>query len=130
MSPNHVAGLNLSVPIFSGGMRQSQLNQKKIEMDVALRNKSMVQDQLYLQESTLKFNLSSALENYRTQKANVKIAKEMYQSFENKYKQGILSSLDLTQAHANYLNAENTFTTAILELFQAQLKLDILNARL
>jgi len=130
MSPNHVAGLNLSVPIFSSGMRQSQLNQKKIELDIAKRNKSMVQDQLYLQESNLKVNLNNALENYQTQKANVKVAKELYESFENKYKQGILSSLDLTQAHASYLNAENSYTTARLELLQAQLKIDILNARL
>ncbi len=130
MSPNHVAGFNLSVPIFSGGMRQSQLNQKKIELDIAQRNQSMVEDQLFLQESNLKFNLNTAVENYETQKENVKVAKEMYQSYENKYKQGVVSSLDLTQAHSNYLNAETDYTTATLELLQAQLKLDILNARL
>ncbi|MBI9054627.1 MAG: TolC family protein [Bacteroidales bacterium] len=130
MSPNHVAGLNLSIPIFSGGMRQSQLNQKKIELDVAKRNKSMVQDQLYLQEGNLKVNLNNAYENYQTQRDNVRIAKELYKSFENKYKQGILSSLDLTQAHASYLNAENSYTAAMFELLQAQLKIDILNTRL
>ena len=130
MSPNHVAGVNLSVPLISGGMRQSQLNQKKIELDIAKRNKSMVQDQLFIQESNLKFNLNNAMENYNTQKANVKVAKEIYQSYENKYKQGVVSSLDLTQVHGNYLNAENTYTTAMLELLQAQLQLDILNARL
>lgn len=130
MSPNHVAGFNLSVPIFSSGMRQSQLNQKKIELDIAQRNKSMVEDQLFLQERNLKFNLNTAIENFETQKVNVKVAKDMYKSYENKYKQGIISSLDLTQAHNNYLNAENDYTAATLELLQAQLKLDILNTRL
>ena len=130
LSPKHVAGFNLSVPIFSSGMRQSQVNQKKIELDMAKRNRSMVQDQLYLQESNLKFNLNTAIENYKTQKENVKVAKEMYQNYENKYKQGIISSLDLVQIHANYLNAENTYTSSMLELLQAQLKIDILNARL
>jgi len=130
MSPNHVAGFNLSVPIFSSGMRQSQVNQKKLELDMAKRNKSMVQDQLYLQENNLKFSLSTAIENYKMQKANVKVAQEVYQNYENKYKQGIISSLDLVQIHTNYLNAENAYTSSMLELLQAQLKLDILNARL
>ena len=130
MTPNHVAGLNLSIPLFSSGDRQSKLNQRRIELNIAERNKSMVKDQLYLQEHNLKFNLNTAFENYKTQKANVEVAKNVYKSFENKYKQGILSSLDLTQAHGNYLKAESSYTTSVLELLQAKLKLDVLNSGL
>ncbi|MDD3528018.1 MAG: TolC family protein [Bacteroidales bacterium] len=42
----------------------------------------------------------------------------------NKYRLGILSSLDLTQANTNYLQAENNYITSIMELLQSKLALD------
>jgi outer membrane protein TolC len=81
-------------------------------------------DQLNLQENQLKFELRSALENYQTQKENVQVAQRVYDSYFNKYKQGMLSSLDLTQANSNYLQAENNYISSVLKLLQARLALE------
>jgi outer membrane protein TolC len=43
---------------------------------------------------------------------------------ENKYKQGMASSLDLTQANSLFLQAENNYVTSLMNLLQTKLALD------
>ncbi len=124
LSPNHAAGLTLSLPIFSGGQRQSKLNQAKIELEKAQRSKSYLEDQLQLQANQLHYDFISAMENYKTQKENVKVARNLYDNIANKYRQGLVSSLDLTQANSNYLQAENNYNSAALKLLQSKLALE------
>lgn len=124
LSPNNVAGFSLSVPIFSGGTRYSRVSQAKIQLDQTRLNKEQLEEQLKLQDRQLTYNLNSAYENYLTQKESVVVAKRVYQSINNKYRQGLLSSLDLTQANTNYLQAENNYITSIMELLQSKLALD------
>ena len=130
LSPKNAAGLTLSVPIYSGGFRKAKLDQARVELDKARRDKSLLEDQLNLQENQLKYELRSALENYLTQKENVEVAKSVYNSYYNKYKQGMTSSLDLTQANNNYLQAENNYISSVLKLLQARLALQKLYNRL
>jgi outer membrane protein TolC len=123
LSPNHAAGLSVSVPIFTGLQTKAKVSQAKIELDKASRTKALVEEQLMLQNGQLSFELTNAWENYNTQKENVEVAKRFYQNVDNKYRQGMVSSLDLTQANTNYLTAESNYVSAILTLLQADLKL-------
>ena len=52
------------------------------------------------------------------------LAKNVYSSMERKYNQGILSSLDLTQANDNYLKAHNTYLSSVFEVLQSKLALN------
>jgi outer membrane protein TolC len=124
LTPNHLAGFTMSVPIFSSGQRRAQVAQAKINLSIAERNQEMVKDQLEIQKSQLLFNYQSALENYGTQQENIAVAGRVYKSIQNKYQQGIASSLDLTQANSNYLNAENNYLSSVMTLLQAQTSLD------
>ncbi|HLO61248.1 MAG TPA: TolC family protein [Bacteroidales bacterium] len=124
MTPNHLAGFSVTVPIFSSGLRRAQVNQAKVNLDMARRNQEMVKEQLETQKNQLLFNYQSAYENYNTQKENVDIARRVYQNIQNKYNQGMVSSLDLTQANMNLLGAESNYFSAILTLLQAQTSLD------
>lgn len=123
LSPKNAAGLTLSVPIFSGGQKKARVDQARIELEKTRRNKSLLEDQLNLQENQLQYDLRSALDNYHTQKENVEVAKSVYDNIFNKYKQGLVSSLDLTQANTNYLQAENNYISSALQVLQAKLAL-------
>jgi outer membrane protein TolC len=83
-----------------------------------------MKEQLETQQRQLLFNYQNALENYTTQKDNISTAGRVYTSIENKYKQGMVSSLDLTQASSNLLSAENNYLSSVLSLLQAQTALD------
>ena len=90
----------------------------------------MVSDQLLIQEKQLRSNLVSANEQYVSQKENIEIAERVLKSFENKYNQGMASSLDLTQANNNYLTAQNNYIQALMNLLQTKVAFDKLMNKL
>ncbi len=130
LNPSHMAGITLSVPIWSSGVRKAKLSQSKISYDMAKRNLDIVKDQLELQKTQLLFVYQNALENFETQKENVEVARRVYQSMQNKYQHGLTSSLNLTQANSNYLTAESNYFSSVLILLQAKISLDKLYNKL
>lgn len=122
--PNSVFGLQLSVPIFASSQRYAKISRAKINLEKAMTTKSMVTDQLLMQEKQLRFNLQSANDQYKLQKENIELASRVLKSFQNKYNQGMASSLDLTQANTNYLTAQNNYLTALMNLLQTRVAYD------
>jgi outer membrane protein TolC len=122
--------LQLRVPIFASGLRYTNIQKARINLDKANNTKMMVSDQLLIQEKQLRNNLVSANEQYVSQKENIEIAERVLKSFENKYNQGMASSLDLTQANNNYLTAQNNYISAIMNLLQTKVAFDKLMNKL
>lgn len=121
---NSMTGVQLSVPIFASGQRYVQIRKAQINLEKARTTKDMVTEQLLLQEKQLRYNLVNANLNYKSQKENIEVAKRVTASMENKFKQGMASSLDLTQANSLYLQAENNYVSSLLNLLQTKLALD------
>jgi outer membrane protein len=126
MSAPHMLGLQLNIPIFSSGERLSKLKQAKLSLETTRNNKAFLEDQLSIQFKQLQFNLRSAMESYETQKMNIEVSRNVYNSLKSKYEQGVISSLELTTADNNYLNAESDYLSAIFELLNAQNELNTL----
>lgn len=122
--PNSIAGLQISVPIFASGQRYHRIKKAQINLDRARTSKEMVTDQLLLQEKQLRYNLVNANQQYISQKDNIDVSKRVYASMENKFRQGMASSLELTQANTLYLQAENNYITSLMSLLQTKLALD------
>jgi outer membrane protein TolC len=126
MSPPHMVGLQLNIPIFSSGERLSKVKQAKIDLQTTRNNKALLEDQLSIQYKQLQFNLKSAIEAYENQKQNVEVAREVYKSLQNKYQQGMISGIELTTADNNYLQAESEFINSMMEVLNAQNALETL----
>lgn len=122
--PNSMTGLQISIPIFGSGQRYSRIRKAKINFEKARNNTEMVKDQLLLQEKQLRYNLVNANMQYKSQKDNIEVAKRVYESMKNKYKHGMASSLDLTQSNSLYLDAENNYISALMNLLRTKLALD------
>lgn len=118
-SPKNVIGLNLSIPIFSSGLRKAKVSEANISLEQTQNQKDLLEEQLKLQEKQLRFNLRNALDKYSSQKENVKVALRVNRNFDLKYEQGVASSLERLQANDSYLQAENNYVGATLELLQA-----------
>ena len=121
---NSMAGVQLSIPIFAGGQRYARIRKARINLDKATITKDMVSEQLLIQEKQLRFNLVNANLQYKSQKENVEVSKRVYASMENKFKQGMASSLDLTQSNTLYLQAENNYVSSLMNLLQTKIALD------
>lgn len=120
MNPNNTAGASLSVPIFSSGMRKNKVDQKRIELLQAEADKEVLKENLFLQESQLRYDYMSKFEQYQNQKANVAVARRVFESYERKFRAGTASGMDLTQANSSYLQAESDYLSAMLSLLQAR----------
>jgi outer membrane protein len=119
-----LVGLQMSIPIFASGQKYAKIKKAQINLEKARNTKEMVTDQLRLQEKQLRYNLVNANLQYRSQKDNVEVSKRVYASMENKFKQGVASSLDLTQSNSLYLQAENNYVSALMNLLQTKFALD------
>jgi len=124
MTPPNLIGLQMNVPIFSSGSRKSKVDQARINYETTLNNKALLTDQLLIQEKQYRYNLRSGMELYESQKKNVEVSKRVYDNINLKYQQGLVSSLDLTTANNNYLQAESGYINALVQLLNAQLELD------
>lgn len=123
ITPNHVIGLNVNIPLFSSGVRQSKVKQARIQLEVAENQQDLLAQQLQIQEKQLRFNLNNAIDQYESQLANLDVARRVYQSFSNKYEQGMVSSMDMITANNNYLQAENSYVSSLLQLMEAQVEM-------
>jgi outer membrane protein len=124
MTPPNLIGLQMNVPIFASGARKASWDRARINYETTLNNKALLTDQLLIQEKQLRFNLASAMEQYRSQKENVEVSKRVYDNLNMKYQQGLVSSLDLTTANSNYLQSETNYISATMQLLQADLSLN------
>jgi outer membrane protein TolC len=122
--PNSMVGMQATFPIFGSGQKYASIKKAKINLEKARTTNDLVTDQLLLQEKQYRYNLVNANMQYKSQKDNVDVSKRVYASTENKYKQGMASSLELTQANSLYLQAENNYVSALMNLLQTKLALD------
>lgn len=130
ISPKNVLGLNLNIPILSGGQRLSQLKQAKIDYEQSKNTQALLNQQLTVQENQLRFNYSNLLEQYQNQKSNVEVAREVLEKMKLKYQQGVISSLELTSSNNDYLSAESNYTSILLQLLNAETALRKINSKL
>jgi outer membrane protein len=124
ITPNHVIGLNLNIPLFSSGARKSRVIQAQISLEKANNQKELLSEQLMIQEKQLRYNLNNAIEQYESHLTNLEVARRVYGNYQNRYQQGMVSGLDLISANNNYLQVENRYISALLQLIEAQVAMD------
>ena len=125
---NHMIGVSLNMPIFSSFQRNAVVQQAKIDYQKTINNQALLENSLNTQAQQLKFNYENALDKYEITKQNVDLSKNVFDNTTKKYKQGVVSSMDLTQSNNTYLQTQSDNTTALFELFQTKIKLEkILN---
>jgi len=122
--PTTVWGLTLNIPIFSSGQRASQVSQAKLEVQKTENTIAQLDKGLQLQYIQFSSQYNSAKDAFETQKRAVEVAKEILNSTEIKYKEGVVSSMELTQVQNQLLQAQTDLTNAGFELIKAKLDLD------
>jgi outer membrane protein TolC len=98
-------GLNISVPLITGGSRAARVQQAKIDIEQVAIAKEQVSDNLKVQYAVSKAEYDYALNSYFTQKRNVEISKRIRDVNSKKFAEGIVSSLEYTQAENQYQDA-------------------------
>ncbi len=121
--PMTLVGAQLTLPILTSGSRLSKMSQAKIELDKSKIAAKEVEQSLLYQVQLSQSNFETNHETYVNQKANMGLAKKIYDKTILKYKEGIASSLDLSQAQNQYLTAEGNYIKALLDLLTSKSEL-------
>jgi len=119
-----VWGFNLKVPIFSSWNRVSKLKQLKIEVQKDENTKGMIEDGLQLSYLSSKIQVTNNYNKLKTAKENYDLASEIRRINTIKYKEGLISSLNLTQAESQYFDAQQKYFQTLYELLVSKIALD------
>ena len=115
--------LNLRIPIFNGGATKSRLKQtevsiKKLNEDIA--NTSLG---LNLAFENAKTQINNSIITLNAQKKNVQLAQEVYANTQNNYNHGLATLTDLLNAETSLTEANNNYSSALLNYRVAEIQL-------
>jgi outer membrane protein len=116
-------GLTLKVPIFNGfatrsRIRQSEVDIKKSDEDIRERANS-----LNLAYENAKIQLRNNINTIKSQRENVTLAQEIYNSTQNNYNNGLAALTDLLDTENALTEAQNSYTQALLNYKIAEIQL-------
>jgi outer membrane protein len=115
-----IVGLNLTVPIFSGFKRIAQMDETKLNIEKARNNLDNMKMTIDFQTTQAKTSLRNALVQLQSQKRNISLADDVLQLAQKKYKAGVGSNTEVTQAQTEQLRAQNSYFTTMLDIINAE----------
>lgn len=129
-APGTSFGVNLNWTIFSGLARPAKVQKAKIDVQRAELALDIAKSQLTLGYEQAKSNFQFALDNYLTKEKNVAISTKIRDKTLVKFKEGLSSSLDLTQVENQLLTAQSEYLNALQNLLTAKENLQKANGKL
>ncbi|MBK0369365.1 TolC family protein [Flavobacterium agrisoli] len=116
-------GLNLNVPIFTGFGTRARVRQADIEIRTAQQDLIDTELALDLDYKNALVRIENSLSTIKSQEENRVLADAIMRDTKNNYMQGLASLTDLLDAQNAYIEAENNYTSAILEYKLAEVQL-------
>lgn len=117
-------GLELKIPIFDGFLKDSKVKQAKLDIDRLNGYKALLEDQFDLELEQAKTRYNNAYSQYLNQQKNMDLAQKIYDTAMIKYKEGIGSSIEVTQAESALVDTQINFTNALFEIIIAKNDID------
>lgn len=127
--PTTLVGINLDVPIWSSGSRHAKIQQAKLNLLKANNSMELVSQSIQLQYQQARTAFISSQEKYAHEKKNLELSEKIFNKTAVKFKEGLASSMELTQTQMQFLTAQANFFAASLELINNKNKLEKLMSK-
>ena len=116
-------GLNLKVPIFTGFGTRAKVRQADVKIRSLQEDIKDTQLSLDLEYKNATTQIQNSLITIENQKENMTLAGEILNNTKNNYLQGLASLTDLLDAENASIDAQNNYTSAILDYKLAEVAL-------
>ncbi len=116
-------GLTLRVPIFKGGATKARIRQADVSIRKADEDIANAELSLNLDFENAKSRLSSSIIILNNQKTNAELAQEVFVNTQNNYNNGLATLTDLLDAESSLTQAQNNYSTALLDYKIAEIQL-------
>ncbi|MCR5860886.1 TolC family protein [Flavobacterium sp. J372] len=115
--------LNLSIPIFNGFGTKARVNQANINLKNTEEDLKDTKLALDLAFENARTQIQNSIITINNQRENVTLAQEVLDNTQNNYQQGLATLTDLLDAENSYIQAQNNFTSALLDYKLAEVQL-------
>lgn len=116
-------GLNLKIPIFTGFGTRARVRQA--DVDIRKNKEDMIDTKLSLDLAyeNAKTQINNSLITIKNQGENVQLAQEVLDNTKNNYYNGLAPLTDLLDAENSHVEAQNNYTSALLDYKLAEIQL-------
>lgn len=123
--PTSNVGVSLYVPIFDGLERRARLDQAKIDLEQATLQREDFENQMTIEVRNARIEYVNSRETVESRANAMDLAESIYETTQIKYREGVGSSVELTQAESELYNSQTNYIDALYELILAKTDLDI-----
>jgi len=122
--PTQVLGVQMDIPIWSSGNRKHKVQQKKLEYDKIKVQEEQLKQGLSLKVRTARSEFNNAYLTHRNKEMALEHAERIYEKTRTKYREGISTSLELSQTYNQFLNSQIENLTSMLTLLNKKAALE------
>ncbi|MFD2892398.1 TolC family protein [Flavobacterium chuncheonense] len=117
-------GVGLNIPIFSSLGRTARTQQAKIAYEQAKTQLKETEQNLLLEYQNAKNDYEFSIEQYTVSKSNLRLAERIEKKQETKFKEGISSSFEFTEAQRQLYTAQQDYLQAMIDVINRKSELD------
>ncbi len=124
-APSSYVGLNLSVPIFDGLNKKAKIQRAQLDLELARNQQKDIGRAIQLEVKNARTNYFNASKRLDSQQKNLGLAERIYNTAQVKYREGVGSSLETTQAEQSLYATQSNYIQALYDLLLAKARLDM-----
>jgi outer membrane protein TolC len=121
--PSTVAGVSVSVPLYDGGGSKAKKERAILQVQTIEAQKQMLENAFALELDAARKQYLNAQERVGSQQKNLALAQRIYDTTQTKYKAGVGSSFEVTQAEQGLYSAQQALMTAQYDLLTAKVSI-------
>jgi outer membrane protein TolC len=117
-------GLRLSIPIFDGLLKSSQIQQKRAQLSQLENQKLFLESNIEVEKFQARTNLENNIQALKVQQENRELAMEVFRMAKIKYDEGVGSNLEVVEADSALKDAETNYFSALYDALVAKVDLE------
>lgn len=122
--PATILGLSLKVPIFDGFGTDAKIKMARLDKErISLQIKELERG-ITLEVMNARVNVQNAQERLKNQESNLALAEKILATTKTKYREGVGSSFEITQAEQELYRTQAAYMNALYDLLMAKNSLD------
>lgn len=123
-APTFLVGARVNVPIFDGFSNRSKKQRAMVDLRKNQNNKSMLNSVILLEVENARKGYILAKDRLASQEKNLALAQKIYDTTKIKYKEGVGSSLEVTQSEQSLYQTQQNKIQAQFDLLRAKVALE------
>ena len=116
-------GLNVNIPIFTGGATKARIQQTQIDIESVDQDIESTKLGLNLDYKNSITNIENTLINLESMKDNVGLAEKVQKNTQSNYQYGLATLTELLDAENALTQAKQNYANSLLDYKQAEIQL-------